>query len=106
FANVRMRSTLSPAQRTSVCGLRSPLQPSFASSPSNKESQLLALASVSLNAISTPIRRTRTICCACAETGQTVAALPRTLMKSRHLLADTELLSLSGILLSLGSADV
>jgi len=27
----------SPAQRTSVCGLRPPLQPSFASSSSNKE---------------------------------------------------------------------
>src|SRR6266436_484340 len=57
FANNRIRSTSSPAQRTSIRRLPPFAHPSSESPLANRESQPFGRESVSLNAKSTPMRR-------------------------------------------------
>jgi hypothetical protein len=67
-----------PADRRSICTLRPTVQPRLASACVNLETEVLS-------GLSTPMRRMRSPCCACAATGH-AAALPSPAMNVRRLI--------------------
>ena len=87
LAAERMKSMLSPVQRSSNCALMPDVQPNFRSSSRNARTRSCISLFVGGYGISTPMRRIRSACCARAATGHVAAAPPMTLMKSRRLIA-------------------
>jgi hypothetical protein len=68
----------------SIRTLRPSIQPKSASACANAETEAFATGSFSSVPVSTPMRRTRSACCACATTGH-AAALPSPAMNARRL---------------------
>jgi hypothetical protein len=81
-ASMRLRS--SPHHRRSIRTLRPSVQPRPASACVNAETQVFNTGSFSSPAESTPMRRTRSPCCARAASGHAANALPRSVMNSRR----------------------
>jgi hypothetical protein len=84
FANIGIQSTLPVAQRTSI-RTRPSVQPNSVSPCVNPERRAFPSGSLSPYAISTPMRRMRSPCCACATIGH-AAALPSPAMNCRRLI--------------------
>jgi hypothetical protein len=87
FANRCIDST-SPVvvQRVSIRILRPSAQPSFASPSRNAAMRACPTGSSAASGMSTPMRRIRSACCARPASGQTAAALPKSLMNLRRLM--------------------
>ena len=85
FANRCIDSTSAVAQRVSIRMLRPSVHPSFWSSFRKAATLACPSASFSAYAISTPIRRTRSACCARAASGHAAAVPPSSVMNSRRL---------------------
>jgi hypothetical protein len=83
-ACLRVRTGSPAPKRASICTLRPSIQPSC-SNPCRSASYI-ALSSGSA-ALSKPIRRTRSDCCAGKANGQAAATLPRRVMTSRRRIA-------------------
>jgi len=82
FANRCIASTSAAAQRVSIRMLRPSVHPSFWSPSQNAAIQACPSWSLSAYAISTPIRRIRSGCCARAVSGK-ASVPPRRVMNSR-----------------------
>ena len=88
FANRCINSASSAAQRVSIRMLRPSVHPSFCSPCRNAATSACPSGSLSAYAISTPIRRTPSGCCARAASGHAAAAPPSSVMNSRRLMSN------------------
>ena len=72
----------------SISLLRPSIHPSFRSPSRNAATEDCPSWSLSAEEVRTPIRRTRSGCCARAASGDAAAALPSSVMNSRRVLLD------------------
>src|SRR6516164_7644966 len=84
FVNVLILSGSAALQRSSIRRLLPSVHPNFASAARNVASQDCAVESLSSKAISTPISRIRSGCCARVASGHVTAEPTTTLLKSRR----------------------
>jgi hypothetical protein len=75
----------SPPHRKSIRTLRASVQPTSASACANAEMIVFTTGSLSSRPVSTPMRRTRSACCARATTGH-AAELPSPAMNARRFI--------------------
>ena len=87
FAYLRIVSGSFAAYRYSIRTLRPMVQPNSASPCAKAPTSSVVSASAAARAISTPMRRTRSPCCACAASGHGTPEPAMTLMNSRRLIA-------------------
>src|SRR5262245_10050370 len=88
LASLTTRARSPTLQRYSMCRLRPNSQPASCIPCKNAAMRACASGSFEGEWLSTPMRRTRSVCCARAARGQMTAAEPTTpLMKSRRLIA-------------------
>jgi hypothetical protein len=73
------------AQRTSIRTLRPSVQPNWLRASANAAMRACASGSSAVEAMSTPMRRTRSPCCARTASGQAAVAPPSNVMNSRLL---------------------
>src|SRR5262249_15407061 len=82
----RIRSMLSVVQRSSNRTLIPDAHPLFRNSSRKALTRDCTSSSPGENGIKIPIRRTRSMCCACAASGHATAAPLRSVMNSRRLI--------------------
>jgi hypothetical protein len=85
-ASLRIAAASVVAQRMSICTLRPMIHPDSASACWNAPMRACQTGSFAAAGTSTPMRRTRSPCCARATTGHAAAPL-RSVMKSRRFTA-------------------
>ena len=89
-AYLRVSAALPADQRASMCTLLPSIQPNSCSACWNAVRRARASGSLATSGKSTPMRRTGSGCCARAASGQTAAAPPISVMKSRRLIGSPD----------------